>query len=556
MIERLELRQRHVAVRAIDLDGEGKRAGAVDTTLDKTAALVDQQDLFGCATLACQVEPGVAAADNLERERCGRAGAVSARQRSRRVEKRGTQNRHLAQARRLVLAGILLQALIDYDRRTFPQCKRRNRNIVLDRDREGTLGGTDSPVAIGIRGNDDRREVDGVDGAFPIAQLRAFIAIGVDVIELALQVERPRAIVVDGQREHSGLAGRRDQRVTIRADRVDERNAVRIELRQVRLRQVDAEAERIVGADLEQRVQRAGIAGSLVTRRGLAGVEIAGGSIALVRRQAILGDAGMDALAFDDSNRNVILDGDGEGTARCARDLVTVGVGGSDHRREVDEADRAFAAIAQLYALIATGVDVVELVLQVEGPRAVAVDGQREHGGLAGRRRQRVTVGADRIDQRDTVRVKSRQVCLRQVDAEAQRLVGTGLEQGAQRTHAAGSLVARGGLAGIEIAVRRIAVLHGQPIFGNAGMNAPDRAFTLALALTLIANHDRNIVLDGDGERTLGGAGGLVAISVGGHDHRREVDGVDAGAVDAAQLRAGIATGGDVVELVLQVEGP
>ena len=71
VIQRLELCQRDIAGRGVDLDLEGERAvRAANAALDHTIALVEKPDLVARVVRGTgQVEPGAAIAADLERER-------------------------------------------------------------------------------------------------------------------------------------------------------------------------------------------------------------------------------------------------------------------------------------------------------------------------------------------------------------------------------------------------------------------------------------------------------------------------------------------------------
>ena len=168
-------------------------------------------------------------------------------------------------------------------------------------------------------------------------------------------------------------------------------------------------------------------------------------------------------------DRNVVLDGNGEGTRSGTGGLVAIGIGGHDHRREVDRRHAADGGAQQGAGIAAAG-DMVKLILQVEIPRTVGIDGQREDGVGAGRGRQHAAGHV--VDQLDAMRIKHRQTAGRGIEAEGQRRVGTGVEQGAQRTQRAGGLVAGRCLAGIRNAVGGIAVRRRHSVFGNRRLDA------------------------------------------------------------------------------------
>ena len=161
MVQRCILRQRHIAGRAIDLDREGKRAGAIDKTLDEAPTLVDQQDLVG--RVAGQIEPGVSAADDFKRERYLGAFLVLTKRRTRCVEQiaaldLGVTDGRWNTRRRFVggigVTGFRADGLVGDKRCPVLQGKRRLRTIVLEPDHlvrsaEIDLGAGDVLVAVG-----------------------------------------------------------------------------------------------------------------------------------------------------------------------------------------------------------------------------------------------------------------------------------------------------------------------------------------------------------------------------------------------------------------------
>ena len=142
------------------------------------------------------------------------------------------------------------------------------------------------------------------------------------------------------------------------------------------------------------------------------------------------------------------------------------------------------------------------------------------------------------------MRIEHRQTVGRQVDAEGQRTVGTCLEQRVQRTGNAGSLVARRVLAGIQIAIRGIAVGTRQRVLGNTRMNAAAPAFAFA-SLAFADNRDRDIVADRN-DNAAGGSRQRITVAVRHLDQAGQVDG---------QSVFGIRRGVRVIDLSEQGEG-
>src|SRR5690606_8372848 len=144
--------------------------------------------------------------------------------------------------------------------------------------------------------------------------------------------------------------------------------------------QAEGEGAGLVGAGGggDERGERAGEAGGLVIGVVLAGVEVALGAVGGLGggRQRVFVDGGGNrgGLFVGDDHRHVVLHGDGEGAGDeavggCAV-AVGIGHGCGDDGREVDGVDRV-AVGDEGGGGIAVGIDMIELVFEVEGPGAV-----------------------------------------------------------------------------------------------------------------------------------------------------------------------------------------
>ena len=84
--------------------------------------------------------------------------------------------------------------------------------------------------------------------------------------------------------------------------------------------------------------------------------------------------------------RDVILHGNHEAAARGPHCFVAIGIGGHDQAAEVDAVDAELVLAISGQQLAAFGIailDMVELVVEVEVPAAVAVDGEGEHRAVS-----------------------------------------------------------------------------------------------------------------------------------------------------------------------------
>ena len=237
-------------------------------------------------------------------------------------------------------------------------------------------------------------------------------------------------------------------------------------------------------------------------------------------RTRIVGHLHLRTIRLVERLWHVVVDIDDEG-AGSRRRRIAVRVGRDDDRAEVDQE-----------VVLGASLGMIERALEVEGPAAVRVNGEREHGLAPSRGSQDVAVNSvsDGDATRGQCRRKARRVA---AERERQRYIGARVEQCRE---AAGEAAGRGrvGIARsvdrivipgriVVVAVDVVAVCDRQIVLVDEAGHQRRRRVVRMLGIGRRDDRRRKVVVDRDDEGTVGRSGGI-AVCVRRNDNRAEVE--------------------------------